>query len=64
MCVATTRSEEKNVFNLKIFKKLLKYENVFFKEKINVLFIFKLKNNIIKIKDDKKSLYKFLYNLF
>ena len=63
MCVTTTRSEKKNVFNLKIFKKLLKYENVFFKKKINVLFIFKKENHIIKIKDDKKSLYKLLYNL-
>ena len=35
------RSEEKNVFNLKISKKLLKYKNVFFKKKIKVLFVFK-----------------------
>ena len=41
MCAATTRSEKKNVFNLKIFKKLLKYKNVFFKKKIKILFIFK-----------------------
>ena len=37
----TTRGEKKNVFNLKIFKKLLKYKDVFFKEKIEILFIFK-----------------------
>ena len=30
--VITTRNEKKNVFNLKIFKKLLKYKNVFFKK--------------------------------
>ena len=64
MCAATTRSEKKNVFDLKILKKLLKYKNVFFKKKIEILFMFKQKNYIIKIKNDKKSLYKFLYNLF
>ena len=62
--VTTTRSEKKNVFNSKNFKKLLKYENVFFKKKIKVLFVFKQKNYIIKIKNDKKLLYEFLYNLF
>ena len=39
--VITTRSEKKNVFNPKIFKKLLKYKDVFFKKKIKVLFMFK-----------------------
>ena len=39
--VITTRNEKKNVFDLKIFKKLLKFENVFFKEKYNILFVFK-----------------------
>ena len=38
---ATTRNEKKNVFNLKVSKKVLKYKNLFFKKKIDVLFIFK-----------------------
>ena len=38
---ATARSEKKNTFNLKVFKKLLKYKNVFFKKKIKILFVFK-----------------------
>ena len=39
--VITTRGEEKNVFNSKNLKKLLKFKNVFFEKKINILFIFK-----------------------
>ena len=35
------RNEKKKVFNLKISKKLLKYKNVFFKKKIEILFMFK-----------------------
>ena len=61
---ATTRSEKKNIFNLKTFKKLLKYKNVFFKKKIEILSIFKQKNHVIKIENNKKPLYKLLYNLF
>ena len=38
---AAARNEKKNVFNLKISKELLKYENVFFKKKIKILFVFK-----------------------
>ena len=52
----TTR--KKNVFNSKISKKSLKFENLFFKKKINILFIFKRKNYIIKVENNKKSLYK------
>ena len=33
--------KKKNVFDLKIFKEWLKYKNVFFKKKIEILFIFK-----------------------
>ena len=63
VCAAATRSEKKNVFNSEIFKKLLKYKNVFFKEKIKVLFVFKQKNYVIEVEDDKKPSYEFLYNL-
>ena len=32
--IATTRNEKENMFNSKVFKKLLKYKNVFFKKKL------------------------------
>ena len=32
--VTITRDEKKNVFDLKKFKKLLKFENVFFEKKL------------------------------
>ena len=39
--ITTTRNEKKNVFDLKNFKELLKYKDVFFKKKIKILFMFK-----------------------
>ena len=41
MCVIITRNEKKSVFDLKIFKKLLKFENIFFEKKIDILFVLK-----------------------
>ena len=64
MCVITTRDEQKNTFNLKLLRKLLKFKDIFFNNKVNALFTLKRKDYIIKIKINKKLLYKLLYNLF
>ena len=57
------QSESKSESNLKIFKNLLKYVNIFFNKKISILSTLKRKDYIISLNKNKKLLYKSLYNL-
>ena len=61
---AITRDEQKNIKDLELLKKLLKFENIFFNKIIEVLLAFKQRNHAIEIEKDKELLYKSLYNLF
>ena len=64
MCAATTQeSDLRDDYISKLSIELREFNNIFSNNQINVLFAFKQGDHAIKIKNEKKSFYKSLYNL-